>query len=131
MATILVVDDDPDIRSLLTDFLTSEDYVVQTAADGSDALHMVQSRAFDLALVDIWLPGMPGIELLEHLKDLAPEMPVVIITSSSNPRSVDPVPTTEGTITTLTASPWTSAALNLPKPGSRAIFRIVMISLLS
>jgi len=80
MATILVVDDDPDIRNLLTDFLTSEHYMVQTAADGSDALHMVQSRAFDLALVDIWLPGMSGIELLEQLKSLAPDMPVLIIT---------------------------------------------------
>jgi DNA-binding response OmpR family regulator len=80
MATILVVDDDSDIRSLLTDFLTNENHLIQTAADGSEALHMVESRPFDLALVDIWLLGMSGIELLEHLRDLAPEMPVVVIT---------------------------------------------------
>jgi DNA-binding response OmpR family regulator len=80
MATILVVDDEPDIRSLLTDLLAPEGHIVHTTANGSDALHMVQSKTFDLALVDIWLPGMSGIELLEHLKDLAPDMPVVIIT---------------------------------------------------
>jgi CheY-like chemotaxis protein len=80
MATILIVDDEPDIQGLLTETLTLEGHTVQTAANGLDALNKAQSRSFDLALVDIWLPGMSGIELLERLKDLVPEMPVIIIT---------------------------------------------------
>jgi DNA-binding NtrC family response regulator len=80
MVSILVVDDAPDVRKLLTDFLTAEGYMVHTASDGSDALQIAQGKTFDLAMVDIWMPGMSGIELLKRLKDLAPEMSVVIIT---------------------------------------------------
>ncbi|MGD2206605.1 MAG: response regulator [Anaerolineae bacterium] len=45
MATILIVDDDPDIRNFLTDFLTSEGYAVQTAVDGLQALDLVRRRS--------------------------------------------------------------------------------------
>jgi DNA-binding NarL/FixJ family response regulator len=50
------------------------------AANGLEALDEVQRRAFDLALVDIWLPDLTGLELLERLKDLAPGMQVILIT---------------------------------------------------
>ncbi len=80
MATVLVVDDEPDIRGLLTEILTGEGHQVQAAAQGSEALDMVRQRTFDLALVDIWLPGLNGLNLLAQFRDLAPEMPVVIIT---------------------------------------------------
>lgn len=80
MATILVVDDEPDIRRLLTETFALEGHKVQTAANGSDALDMVRQRAFDLALVDIWLPDRNGLDLLAQLRGLAPQMPVVVIT---------------------------------------------------
>lgn len=80
MATILIVDDEQDVCVLLTDALSLDGHTVYTAVNGLDALDMVRYRHFDLALVDIWLPGLNGIELLERLKSLAPDTPVVIIT---------------------------------------------------
>jgi len=80
MATILVVDDEPDIRELITDVLAVAGHKVQTAAHGAEALDMVRQQPFDLALVDIWLPGLNGLDLLAQLRNLVPKMPVVIIT---------------------------------------------------
>ena len=76
MATILVVDDEPDIRTLLFEILTGDGHTIHMAADGGEALTEAQSCSFDLALVDIWLPKPNGIKLLNQLKRLAPEMPV-------------------------------------------------------
>lgn len=80
MALILVVDDEPDIQRLLTEILNLEGHAVHTAADGLEALHRVRRQCFDLALVDIWLPGLNGIELLNRLKHARPTLPVIIIT---------------------------------------------------
>lgn len=80
MAKILIVDDDRDLCTMLVDGLSLKGHILQTAADGSEALDLVRRQVFDLALIDIWMPKLNGIELLGELRDLAPEMPVVIIT---------------------------------------------------
>jgi DNA-binding response OmpR family regulator len=80
MAKILIVDDDRDLCSMLVDALSLNGHILQIAANGLEALDMIQRQVFDLALVDIWMPKLNGIELLEKLKDLAPGMPVVLIT---------------------------------------------------
>lgn len=54
---ILVVDDEPDIRNLVSDILTDEGYQVQAAATANKAREFVQEADYDLVLLDIWMPG--------------------------------------------------------------------------
>lgn len=80
MATILIVDDEPDIQALLFETLARDGHTLQIAADGEEALTKAQNCSFDLALVDLWLPRLHGIELLHRLRHLAPDMPVIVMT---------------------------------------------------
>lgn len=77
--TILVVDDEKDIRISLTGILEDEGYHVLTAASGTEALEGVQQDLPDLILLDIWMPGMDGLETLEKLKILFPKITVIMI----------------------------------------------------
>ncbi len=78
---ILVVDDEEAMRESLAAWIHKEGYSVETAASGRQALEKLRSRAFDLALVDIKMPEMDGIELLEKIKKDHPLMLVVTITA--------------------------------------------------
>ncbi len=77
--TILIVDDEPGVRDSLARLLELERYRVLTAGDAAAALEVVRDEPVDLALVDIKMPGMDGLELLERLQRDRPELPVVII----------------------------------------------------
>ncbi len=76
---VLVVDDEHAIRSTLSDALTHWEYEVTAAGGGEEALHLLKNRVFDVALVDIRMPGMDGLTLLEAIKrqDLALEVIMV------------------------------------------------------
>ena len=78
---ILVVDDEPGMRSLLHKVLTKEGYFVTTAEAGEDAIEAMAGEDFDLAVLDIEMPGMNGIELLKRIKASAPGLNVVMITA--------------------------------------------------
>jgi DNA-binding response OmpR family regulator len=65
--TIVLAEDDPDLRSLLAGCLRREGHVVWEACDGGEALGLVQSHAPALLLLDIWMPVLNGLEVLEHL----------------------------------------------------------------
>ena len=65
-ARILIIDDEPDIRSGLTDILEDEGYRVEAAADASQARARLAESAFDAVLLDIWMPGTDGIALLRE-----------------------------------------------------------------
>ncbi|HEY4744499.1 MAG TPA: sigma-54 dependent transcriptional regulator [Desulfuromonadaceae bacterium] len=77
--TILVVDDEKDIRASLAGILEDEGYQVVTAASGADALECAREELPDLVLLDIWMPGMDGLETLERLKKLFPQITVIMI----------------------------------------------------
>jgi len=64
---VLVVDDDPGVRGVLERFLTQQDYVVASAPDGETALGMIRASAPDVLLLDIYLPGISGIDVLYTL----------------------------------------------------------------
>ena len=70
--TILVVDDEKDIRISLTGILEDEGYQVMTAASGVEALECARQDLPDLVLLDIWMPGMDGLEMLEKLRPFSP-----------------------------------------------------------
>ncbi|MCD6303033.1 MAG: response regulator [Anaerolineae bacterium] len=77
---VLVVDDDPGIRETMGDILVLEGFSVEVAPDGERAVALCSRQAFDFALLDIRMPGMDGIETLQALKAVLPELRVVMIT---------------------------------------------------
>ena len=86
MVEILVVDDEADIRDLLTDILEDEGYATRQASDADTAFAAIEAGAPDLIILDIWLQGsrMDGIEILKRVKINQPEIPVVIISGHGN-----------------------------------------------
>ena len=78
---ILVVDDEENTRVMLKEFFTGKDYRVETAASGEEALKAIKSDAFDVALVDIMMPGMNGITLTKKIKELSGEISIIIMTA--------------------------------------------------
>lgn len=65
---VLVVDDDPGVRGVLQRFLNEQGYTVATAADGESALRMIREAEPDLLLLDVYLPGISGIDVLYTLQ---------------------------------------------------------------
>ncbi len=80
MALILVVEDDPDYRELLMNFLESAEYKVITAADGIEALEIVRKYDFDLVLLDLMLPKIDGYGVCELLRKDS-DVPVIMLTA--------------------------------------------------
>jgi DNA-binding NtrC family response regulator len=79
---VLVVDDETDMLRLLERSISQElECEIDTAVSGTEALKLLETRNYDLALVDIRMPGMDGIELLERVKQINPWMTVVIMTA--------------------------------------------------
>jgi len=79
--SILVVDDDESIRRSLTLILGKKGYETETVGTGREVLEKVQERFFNLALLDIRLPDMEGIELVAPLKEMHPDMVVIMVTA--------------------------------------------------
>jgi len=77
--TILIVDDEPEILKSVRSILSDEGYEVIEAPDGPTALKKVEEELPDLVLLDIWLPGINGMEILGQIKAAHPELPVVMI----------------------------------------------------
>lgn len=84
MAHILIVDDEPQIRNSLKDILEFEEYTVSEATDGLDGLAKIKKTSFDLILLDIKMPKMDGMETLERIQILRPDIPVIMISGHAN-----------------------------------------------
>jgi two-component system nitrogen regulation response regulator NtrX len=79
---ILVVDDEPDIRQSLSGVLEDEGYAVSAVGSGEACLAALPEGAFELLFLDIWLPGMDGMEVLARIQEIPlPERPVVVVVS--------------------------------------------------
>ena len=78
---ILIVDDEDGIRGLLKEKLEQDGYVCCSASDGNSALEVLASRVVDLAVVDILMPGMTGLNLFQHLKERFPDLAVIFLTA--------------------------------------------------
>jgi DNA-binding NtrC family response regulator len=79
-SSVLVVDDEDALRTVLSNELTNEGYDVTSAADGDDAVGVLQKNAFDLILLDIKMPRMNGFEVLKFVKENHPSTKVVMLT---------------------------------------------------
>jgi two-component system NtrC family response regulator len=81
MNTVLIVDDEKNYLIVLEDLLSDEGYTVLTASSAAEALELIQTNAVDTVLSDIKMPGMTGIELLDKINSMDPDLPVVLMTA--------------------------------------------------
>ena len=79
-ARILIVDDDENIRNTLKAILEDEGYAVDAAISGGEAIQKTQKTAYNVALLDIRLPDIEGVELLKLIRDTVPRMRKIMLT---------------------------------------------------
>src|SRR5258705_22899 len=79
--SILVIDDEDIMREILEALLTREGYTVRLASGGAEGLELAKSLPFDAAIVDVMMPGMDGMAVLEELKKIDDDLPVLMITA--------------------------------------------------
>jgi DNA-binding response OmpR family regulator len=82
-ATILIVDDEPDVREVLEEYLVAHGYAVIGAESASAAKTLVAQHAIDLALVDIHMPGEDGLSLARHLRERYAKIAIIMLTSAA------------------------------------------------
>ena len=85
---LLVAEDDRTTRYAITTMLRNAGYAVSAAKDGTEALRKIQKKSFDLVFLDIWMPGMSGLEVLARLPAGAARPKVIIMTSDGTPESL-------------------------------------------
>ena len=84
MPNILIIDDEPGIRSVLTDILEDENYTVFTAEDGYEGLSTLKAEPIDCIILDVWLPNMGGIDVLQEVKQDYPDIEIIVISGHAN-----------------------------------------------
>ena len=82
LAKVMVVDDEPEVRQLLGEFLSGRGYEVLLAATGKEALDAIDVQRPDLVLLDVAMPGMDGVETLKRIVMDDPPVPVIIVTAN-------------------------------------------------
>jgi len=81
MENILIVDDEKNYPTIIGEILQEEGYESLTASSGMEALDILRNDIIDLVLTDVKMPGMDGIQLLEKIKEINPDIPVIIMTA--------------------------------------------------
>ena len=84
MSSILIVDDEPGVRSALSGVLRDEGYDVETVGSGEACLNQLSNKIFDVVVLDIWLPGMDGLEILSRMREQKVKAQVVVISGHGN-----------------------------------------------
>lgn len=110
---VLVVDDEHSLRESCASLLRSEGFEVTVTGRGDDALRMVKNRRFDIALFDLYMSEVSGLELMEATLEVNPDTIVIVMTGN---------PTVESSVTSLRAGAWDY----LPKPFSATHFEILV-----
>jgi two-component system nitrogen regulation response regulator NtrX len=81
---VLIVDDEEGIRESLSGILEDEGYKILTSSSGEEALKALKEHNPDLIFLDVWLPGMDGIVTLREIKEVKPDLPVIMISGHGN-----------------------------------------------
>lgn len=82
--TILLVDDDANLSTVLADYLRSQNYIIETAANGKEAWELIAIKHYDLIISDIMMPKMNGFELLKLIHSQHTELPVIILSAKTD-----------------------------------------------
>ena len=85
---ILIADDDDDLRQALAQLLELEGFTIAGAPDGLAALELAHQVAYDLILLDVKMPGLDGLEVLAALRDLRPQMPIIMMSGQTGRNTV-------------------------------------------
>jgi len=83
-STILLVDDEVEIRELVGEFLQRRGYRIKTAASGEEGLATIKNKPPDLVLLDVYMPGMNGVEMLRQVSKSHPAVGVIMLTASQD-----------------------------------------------
>ena len=78
-ASVLVVEDDRWGRKIISDILRRDGHEVIEAADGAQAVELLEHRSFDLIISDVVMPNMDGLKLLDHIRRVSPRTPVILM----------------------------------------------------
>jgi len=81
---VLVVDDEPEVRLVLLEFLSSRGYDVIAASGGAEAVAIVEATKPDLVLLDVAMPDMDGLEALRRIVAIAPTLAVIMVTANAD-----------------------------------------------
>jgi two-component system phosphate regulon response regulator OmpR len=84
VGTVMVVDDEPEVRQVLHEFLSSRGYDVIPAASGTDALSALERLTPALVLLAVAMPGMDGLETLKRIVASRPALPVIMVTANAD-----------------------------------------------
>ena len=84
---ILIIDDEPHLPRQIARYLSRQNYEVTTVANGDEGLRTLQEQSIDLVLLDLRLPGMSGLEVLQHIQQETPELPVIMLTAYGDVQS--------------------------------------------
>ena len=87
--TILVIDNDPEVIDMVVDNLTGDGYRIETASRWTEALARIQSASPDAILLDLHLPTVRGETLLEFIRKMDRDLPVIIVSSEIGPEEVE------------------------------------------
>jgi DNA-binding response OmpR family regulator len=79
--SVLVIDDDPDMRHVLSDFLQRSGYRVVEAANGQEGIFAAESEPIDAVILDKEMPGMNGLDVLSFFRHRCPRLPIIFITA--------------------------------------------------
>ena len=82
MKTVLFVDDNRNIREFCRRELEAEGYRVALAADGAAAVQLIRQQLPDVIILDLRMPGVGGLDAIEHIRELAPSVPVIFFTAN-------------------------------------------------
>lgn len=91
MASLLIIEDDAFLRSLLVKRLAEAGFEIGEAADGAEGLKLIQEKVFDLIVLDLIMPGVDGYEVLKRLKENkeTANMPVLILSNLGDPEAIE------------------------------------------
>lgn len=80
-SAILFMEDEPVIQEVLAEYMKLQDYEVTTADNGNDAVKLFREQSFDMAVLDIMVPGISGLEVLKIIREEKPQIPVIIMSA--------------------------------------------------
>ncbi len=81
MTKVLFLEDEPTILEVLTEYMKMKDYIVIPASDGQEALRLLETQEFDIAVLDIMVPGVSGLEVLQYIKETRAGMATIMLTA--------------------------------------------------